>query len=110
MTATDTTFWLWTGYSYVRKMVTTVINKRAGSAAQHPDRHQLVLRGFERDHLQDYYIVVRDAEELAIPVTDLSDEEIDAKIAEKRAMGAACYAHADELERFKHWRRGADAA
>jgi hypothetical protein len=100
----DSDFWIWNGYQHVRKLVREQINKRAGDSADKQDRQQFVLHGFERDHLQDYYVVERDGSEVGVPVTQLTDDEIDAKIAEKRAMGAACYAHADELQRFKHWR------
>lgn len=103
-------FWLWTGYQHVRRIVTRRINKRAGPSADVPDKPQLVLHGFEREHLQDYYVVERENEEVGVPVTQLTDAEIDTKIEEKRAMGAACYAHADELRRFKHWRKNARAA
>ena len=37
----------------------------------------------------------------AIHYTQLTDAEIDAKAAELRKMGAAHYAHADELNRWK---------
>jgi hypothetical protein len=100
-------FWQWNGYQNVRDMVRQRINKRVGSDDPTP-RAQIVLPGFERDRLQDYYTVSRDGAEVHVPVVDLTDDEIEAKAEEKRKMGAACYAHADELMRFKRWRREAN--
>lgn len=104
----DADFWLWNGYQSVRELVRRVIGKRAGlKPTKDRDKQQIDLPGFERVRLQDYYVVVRDGVEQGVPVVSLSDAEIDEKAGELRAMGAGLYAHADELERFKTWRREA---
>jgi hypothetical protein len=54
------------------------------------------------------YIAARD--EMSVPVVEMSDAEIDRKIDELRVMGDGCYAHADELSRFKVRRSTAEAA
>jgi hypothetical protein len=104
----DGLFWQWTGYRHVREMVRRQISKRVG-AHESPERPQLALPGFERERLQDYYLVERDGRDVGVPVVDLTDEEIEAKASEYRTMGAACYAHADELDRFRAWRQEATA-
>lgn len=101
----DGEFWRWNGYQNVRNLVRKQINKRAGDKADRAHSHQLVLHGFDRDYLQDYYMVERDGKEIGVPVTTMSDDELDAKAGLHRAMGAAHYGHADELERFKWWRQ-----
>ena len=66
------------------------------------------LPGFE--HLQAYYSVKRGDDEIGVPIRDLTDQEIDEKVALLRAMGSTCYAHANELERFKRQRGKGRAA
>lgn len=98
-------FWTWNTYQHVREMVRKQINKRASDAPEsRPEHRQFVMDGFERDHLQDYYMVDRDGDEIGVPVMALTDAELDRKAGHYRAMGATCYAHADELQRFKTWR------
>ena len=99
-------FWEWAGHRYVREMVRKQINSRVGGHVT-PAAPQLHLPGFERDRLQYYYTVERDGRELHVPVTEMADDEIDIKAEAYRKMGAACYAHADELDRFRVWRHQA---
>lgn len=91
-------FWRHCGYAEVRDEVRRCINRRAGDR-EDGEAGQGFLPGFR--HLQSHYIVSRDGEDVGVPVYDLSDEEIEAKAAKYRGMGAACYAHADELDRFR---------
>ena len=100
----DADFWRHGGYHTTRKLVTEVINRRAGGSATPAQRRQLALPGFAREHLQDYYVIERDGKERGICVLDLTDAEIDAKVALYRAIGTTSHAHANELERFKAWR------
>jgi hypothetical protein len=59
-------FWRHGGYMHTRRMVTECINKRGdGRSKSTGDPLQLPLPGFDRDHLQDYYVVERDGEEVA---------------------------------------------
>lgn len=95
-------FWRHGGYKTCRDEVRRCINRRIGDTAEQDDK-QLVFDGFE--HLQRYYMVTRDGDQIGVPVEHLTDDEIDAKAALYRGYGAACYAHADELHRFKHWRQ-----
>lgn len=100
----DADFWRHTGYRHTRKTVTEIINKRAGDRPEQ-DGGQLKLPGYE--HLHAYYVVSRGGEDVGIPIHDMTDDEIEAKAATYRNMASACYAHADELDRFRTLRRQA---
>jgi len=102
----DAEFWRWCGYTETRDQVRRCINSRAGDKAETNDR-QYRLPGY--DHLQSYYVVQRGGVDVGVPVTSLSDAEIEEKSSLFRSMGAACYAHADELDRFRRLRRTAAA-
>lgn len=94
----------WATRTTVREMVRRAISKRAGDRSDNERPQQIELPGFDRTHLQDYYMVKRGDDEIGVPITQMLDVEIDAKADEHRKMGAANYEHADELERFKRWR------
>jgi hypothetical protein len=64
---------------------------------------QLVMPGCER--LQRVYLVERHADSTLVPIGSMTDEEIEQKVADYRAMGDGCYAHADELGRYLKRRR-----
>ena len=104
--APDADFWRWCGYKECREQVRRCINHRAGDKPT-ADPRQLRLPGYE--HLQAYYVVNRDGADVGVPVTHLTDLEIEAKAGMYRTMGAACYAHADELDRYRRLRRNAAA-
>lgn len=70
-----------------------------------PDPAQDPLPGFKR--VQKKYVFERDGKQVIVPVDDMTDEEIDAKADEHRAMGRGHFAHADELLRYKSIRRAA---
>lgn len=95
----------WATRTTVREMVRRAINKRAGDRTDGEKPRQIELPGFDREHLQDYYMVKRGDDEVAVPITQMLDIEIDAKVEEHRKMGAANFEHARELKRFKLWRR-----
>jgi len=59
---------------------------------------QLTLPGFKR--VQKAYLTEIEGVPIAIPVDRLSSPQRLAKVRELRLMGAGCYAHADELERY----------
>jgi hypothetical protein len=90
-------FWNHAGYAHCRREVTACINRRAGDKAERDDE-QMILPGYQ--HLHAYYVVRRDGDDVGVPVASMTDEEREAKASLYRAMGAACYAHADELEKF----------
>lgn len=98
-------FWRHCGYEKTRDEVRRAINKRAGDKEQGNDDPQLRLPGY--DHLQAYYIIRREGEDVGIPVTQLTDEELRGKADLYRAMAESCYAHADELDRFRRLRSAA---
>jgi hypothetical protein len=90
-------FWLHAGYTHCRREVTACINRRAGDRADRTDE-QIIMPGYS--HLHAYYVVTRDGVDVGIPVGSMTDGERAAKASLYRSMGAACYAHADELEKF----------
>lgn len=100
----DADFWLHCGYSDCRREVTRCINRRAGDRPE-TDTGQLTLPGY--DHLHAYYVVERDGEDVGVPVQDMTPPELEAKVRHYRKMGAACFAHADEIERFMESRSAA---
>jgi hypothetical protein len=100
-------FWRHGGYMHTRRMVTEYINKRCNGVSKSTgDPQQLRLPGFEREHLQDYYVVDLDGEEVAVCVLDMTDEELEAKARHHEAISLANAAHAQEIRRFIVWRRG----
>ena len=103
----DAEFWRHGGYCECRRQVTKINNKHKMIAGD-SESSQPTLPGFE--YVQQAYIVNRDGEEFRISAFRLTEEEIDAKAAEYRKMGDTCFAHADELQRFKVWRRAAGQA
>ena len=104
----DADFWQWCTYQEVRDQVRRTINARAGDKPEtNADDRQLRLPGYQ--FLQAYYVVRRDEEDIGVPIHDLTDEEVEAKAKQYRAMGAACFGHADDLDRFRSLRRVAVA-
>ncbi len=101
----DADFWQHTGYAHTRKMVTERINKRCAGPKKEQGNGQLALPGFEREHLQDYYMVERDGEEIGVCVIDMADAELEAKAKHHEAISATNAAHAREIRRFVAWRK-----
>lgn len=99
-------FWRHCGYAQTRDMVRRCISERAEpprpEALETERARQYVLPGF--DHIRTHYLVERDGTEVGVFVYSLTDEEIEAKASQYRKMGAACYAHANELDRFRELR------
>ena len=100
----DRWFWEYNARAYVRKLVTRVINERAGDKTDRNQPRQISLPGFNREHLQDYYTVVRDGREEGIAVTQLTADELLGKAAFLRSMGHNCIKHAREIQRYIEWR------
>jgi hypothetical protein len=99
-------FWRHGGAMHTRRMVTETINKRCDGANKSiGDPQQLPLPDFDRNHLQDFYVVERDGEEVAVCVLDLTDQELEAKARHHEAISSANAAHAREIRRFIVWRR-----
>lgn len=95
----DAEFYRCCAWTTVRREVRQQINQ----VESDPRDHQISLEGFE--HLQDYYVVTRNKEQVAVRVDHLTDSEIDVKANEYDSMGSTCLAHADELRRYKDLRR-----
>ncbi len=100
-------FWRHCGYRDCRSQVTRCINRRAGDGAEKLDE-QLKLPGYE--HLQGYYVVDRAGEEVGIALFGLTDDELEEKVSVLRRMGAACFAHADEIDRYLRGRLSGGSA
>lgn len=94
-------FWRHGGYRTVRDEVRRHVSKHFKDDAVKTEA-QATLPGFQ--HLRTDYMIERDGDEQVVSVFELTDTEIDGKANLYRSMGAACFAHADELERFKAWR------
>lgn len=97
-------YWIYTGYTLTRKFTTDCINRRADPDDDTSNTGQLDLPGFERVHLQDYYVCTRNGRDVAVSVLRMTDDELQAQVAQKRRRSAKEAAHADEIERFIDWR------
>lgn len=93
----DADFYRIVSRAQVREAVRQRLNAYKAKPEIEPDR-QSVLPGFER--LQRRYLVNEDGEQVAVKVEMMSSAQRKAKAMELRAMGAGCFQHADELERF----------
>lgn len=100
-------FWRHFAYLGCRKLVGRYIAKHFGDDVDAADR-QPVFPGFS--HVQRRYVVVRGGDEVAVLAEHLTDEEIDAKADSLEKDAQSRREHADELRRFKFWRRGFAAA
>jgi hypothetical protein len=100
-------FWIYTGYATTRKVSTECINARAAATSEPRQSTEPLLPydGFEREYLQDHYVVNHDGEDVGVPTRELSDEELLAKAILYRGFARANLAHARELERYVEWRR-----
>lgn len=97
-------FWRWGGYRATRNEVRRRISKRhATSESQSPRQGSFFAEnGFL--YVQDYYMVVRNGEDVGVPTLQMTEDEIEAKARMLEAMGRVCQAHADELRQVKGWR------
>lgn len=84
-------------YGAVRNSVRRVLRKFKPTEDEGRDE-QMILPGFER--LQRAYLVEREAAQRVVPINQLTDEEIAAKVVEYETMAAGCLKHADELRRY----------
>lgn len=73
--------------------------------ASEEEKPQMPLPGFER--LQRRYVINRNEEQTIVSVYDMTDAELEGKAKEMDSMAEGCYAHADELRRFKDERQKA---
>jgi hypothetical protein len=93
----DKDFYLCCAYGHVRAVVRQTLQRMRGEEIEeHSD--QLILPGFER--LQQRYIIEHDGELLAVPLEQMTQDEIRQKIEELHRMARGCLTHARELERY----------
>lgn len=95
-------------YKAVRQDVGRFIAKNYGTDADDESSKQPCFPGF--DHVQRRYVVKRDGDEVGILADQLTDEEIDWLANRLSERSKTCAAHADELRRFKTWRKETLAA
>lgn len=92
-------------YLGLRKIVRDTVNQR-----QREDRHmdpaQHLTADLEFEHLQDYYTVKRQDDQVYVPLEAMTDEEIKEKAEEKYKMARANQDHADELMEYLRHRQG----
>ncbi len=103
----DKAFYVLCAAEHVRDSVRRVLRKYRPDPESETDP-QLVLPGYDR--LQRAYLVNRGNEQVVVRIDLLTDEEIDAKIAEYQRMAAGLKKHANELRRYKQKRRAAISA
>lgn len=95
----DSDFYTCVSKETIRDQVRKRINKFKIKPEQNSDvDRQLVMPGFER--LQLAYVIEMDGTQIAVPLRIMSSAQRRAKSAELRAMGAGCYQHADEIDRY----------
>lgn len=95
----DSDFYTCVSKETIRDQVRKRINKFKISPERNSEvDKQLVIPGFER--LQLAYVIEINGEQIAIPLPVMTSAQRKAKAAELRAMGAGCYQHADELDRY----------
>lgn len=94
-------------YQGLRKDVGAYISKVFGDTDDERKQLEMVLPGFE--HIQRRYVIKRKGEDVAVHPNDMTDDEIDAREQLLRRRGRACFAHADELSRFKALRKAKPA-
>ena len=92
----DADFYLACGVEFIKKTVKKVIGDYAPKAQKQGE--QLVMDGFE--HLQKAYTVTRNNEVTLVPVTQLTNSELEARAQEYDLMAKGCQAHAKEIRAF----------
>lgn len=100
----DADFYRHFAYKACRKDVGAFITKNYGdelkeSAAE----REPPFPNFPR--IQRRYVVNRNGDDVAVLAIDMTDDELDAKELFLTRRSAADIEHADEIRRFKHWRK-----
>jgi hypothetical protein len=92
----DTEFYIMCARHYISDLVKRQIKKyepsEIGSDAQ------LIMEGFE--HLQKAYPVERENERVIMPIDMMTNEEVQKRAEEYRAMASGCINHAKELMQY----------
>jgi hypothetical protein len=79
-----------------RRMVREIISKKLDGNGS--DNRQYVIPGYE--HLQTHYAVRRDGTPVGVPISLMTDQELEAKLQEYEKMGSSCFAHAREIAEY----------
>ncbi|MBK7542485.1 MAG: hypothetical protein IPI57_12035 [Candidatus Competibacteraceae bacterium] len=96
----DSDFYTCVSKETIRDQVVKRIRKfKVKPESQISPDNQIVMPGFER--VQVAYVIDADGEQIAVPLVKMTSAQRRAKVTELRAMGAGCYQHADELERYE---------
>lgn len=91
----DADFYIACGIDFIKNTVKRVIG---GYAPKPEQNEQIVMDGF--DYLQKAYTVTRDDQITLVPVTMLTDDELEMRALEYEAMSKGCIAHAKEIRSF----------
>ena len=91
----DADFYLACGSDFVSKCLKRVVGEYE---PKEQTSTQLTMQGF--DHLQKAYTVVRDEQIVLVPVTMLTDDELEGRALEMEAMAKGCLSHAKEIRAF----------
>lgn len=84
-------------YTNVRREVRMVMSKKL-VVSEDNFNSQLTIEGTK--YVQKYYSIIRNGEQLGVPVDQLTKEEVKDKANHLRKMGRACLLHATELEEY----------
>ena len=98
-------FWRYCGYQLTRAAVRRRINARAGDRKPDDDNRQGGLfPGYM--HVQAYYVVKRrGVGDVGVPLDQMTDAEVKAKMGLYNSFGVAALAHSDELSDYLKKRR-----
>ncbi|KZY51009.1 hypothetical protein A3734_06515 [Sulfitobacter sp. HI0054] len=91
----DADFYIACGVDFIKKTVKRVIGEFEPKAEQSA---QIIMPGF--DHLQKAYTVTRNEQVTLVPVTMLTDMELEMRAQEYEAMAKGCLSHAKEIRAF----------
>ena len=106
---TDREWFVYCTYGYVRSVVRRAVRAFKGKPEEESGQQFLpTLEGF--DYVQEGYMVERGDKQIVVPTNQMTDREIDEKVAFLETMADTCKAHAKELIRYKSMRRNERAA
>lgn len=95
----DADFFLAVAADWVKDAASSAFPKIVSASKRGGYDKQLVLNGFE--FLQTVYPVIRNNRQMIVSVTNMTDDELDARARELTAMSKGCMRHADELRQYR---------
>jgi hypothetical protein len=99
LTGDEADFVLLCERAHVYVAVTRLIN-RAKVPADGERDPQMAFAGPGYERLQREYLIDEEGVEVAVPVEQMTDEQLMQKVQELRAMAVGCNEHADEILRY----------